>query len=128
MQKAGGEHILTGAVLCFPASWRLDEKFMRPLTGIHVPVGSYDDQVAKRVQRLFDGVRPGRPLWRFNGLWYDDATLYHPRSIHDRRDHPEPGQARFLRSERQSILRLPDTGAVIFGIHTYIVRRGAPLG
>ena len=31
MEKHGDQHVLTGAVLCFPASWRLDEKFMRPM-------------------------------------------------------------------------------------------------
>jgi len=33
------------------------------------------------------------------------------------------GSAPYLRSERQSILRLPDTGAVVFSIHTYVVAR-----
>ena len=60
-----GEHILTAAVLCFPASWHLDEKFGRPLTAIHDPVDSYTADMARRVQRLFDGVRLGRPMWRF---------------------------------------------------------------
>ena len=26
MEKRGAEHVLTAAILCFPASWRLDEK------------------------------------------------------------------------------------------------------
>ncbi|HAW48780.1 MAG TPA: DUF3445 domain-containing protein, partial [Roseovarius sp.] len=65
MEKRGEEHVLTAAVLCFPASWRLAEKIGRPLTAIHVPVPEYDAGLARRVQRLFDGVQPGRPLWRF---------------------------------------------------------------
>ena len=36
MERQGDEHVLTGAVLCFPASWSLAEKIGRPLTGIHV--------------------------------------------------------------------------------------------
>ena len=90
MQKVGDEHVLTGAVLCFPASWTLSEKFMRPLIGIHVPVAEYDDNIAKRVQRLFDGVRAGRPLWRKNALWYDDPSLFTPRPEDAPRD---PGPA-----------------------------------
>ncbi len=122
LQKCQDEHIMTGAVLCFPASWRLDEKFMRPLSGIHAPVGSYDAAIAKRVQRLFDGVRIGRPLWRFNALWYDDAVLHR---AHDRREEPDPATAPYLRSERQSILRLPKSGAVVFAIHTFILARAS---
>lgn len=125
LQKQGDEHVLTGAVLCFPASWTLSEKFMRPLTGIHEPVGDYDAGIARRVQRLFDGVHPDRPLWRFNALWYADPELHQPRSIHERRSVPETSVAEYLRSERQCILRLPRTLAVIFSIHTYVLQRTA---
>ncbi len=121
LQKHGDEHVLTGAILCFPASWRLREKFMRPLVGIHVPVDSYDDNIARRVQRLFDGIQPGRPLWRFNALWYDDPELHQPRSASDRREIRDHGRAPYLRSERQTLLRLPETRAAVFSIHTYVL-------
>ena len=42
LEKRGSEHVLTGAVLCFPASWRLADKVGRPLTTIHDPVPEYD--------------------------------------------------------------------------------------
>jgi hypothetical protein len=122
LQRRGPEHVLTGAVLCFPASWSLDEKFLRPLIGIHAPVPEYDADLARRVQRLFEGVRPGRPLWRCNAIWYDDAELHQPRREAERRVSPDPRSARFLRSERQSILRLAQSDAVVFSIHTYVVQ------
>ncbi|MFT6676805.1 MAG: hypothetical protein ACJAVM_003010 [Sulfitobacter sp.] len=117
LQKQGDEHVLTGAVLCFPASWRLAEKAGRPLTQIHIPVVEYDANIARRVQRMFDGVRVGKPLWRYNRLGYVDADLHQPRrkSIGDHQG--------FLRSERQCILRMPKTDAVIFTIHTWVVRK-----
>ncbi len=121
LEKRGDEHVLTGAVLCFPASWKLSEKFMRPLVGIHETVESYDDNIARRVQRLFDGIQPGRPLWRFNALWYRDAELFQPRSVHERREPTNEEAAAFLRSERQTLLRLPRTRAVVFAIHTYVL-------
>ncbi len=121
MQQVGAEHVLTGAVLCFPASWMLAEKFMRPLIGIHDPIPSYDPDVARRVQRLFDAIRPERPLWRANAHTWDEPTLFAPRAEAD----PRPKAARpapFLRSEQQCLLRLPGTGAVVFSIHTFMVR------
>jgi len=127
LQKLGDEHVLTGAILCFPASWRLEEKFMTPLIGIHHPVGEYDAQLATRVQRLFDGVKVGRPMWRFNALWYDDPALFQPRSAQEPRRAHDAGKAAYLRSERQSILRLPETGAVVFSIHTYVLARALVL-
>ncbi|MCM2560994.1 DUF3445 domain-containing protein [Lutimaribacter sp. EGI FJ00015] len=125
MQKPEGqdEHLLTGAVLCFPSSWKLSEKFMRPLVAIHQPVAVYDDNIARRVQRLFDGIRPGRPLWRCNALNYDDPALFQPRSANDRRAERHSADAKFLRSERQSLWRLDETRAVVFGIHTIVVAR-----
>ena len=117
LEKRGAEHVLTGAALCFPANWRLAEKINRPLIGIHAPVPEYDDNIARRVQRLFDGVRVGRPLWRFNKLSYSDADLHQPYKKIDAGDTP------FVRSERQCILRLPRTDAVIFTIHTFMARR-----
>jgi len=116
LQKQGGEHVLTGAVLCFPASWRLSEKAGRPLIAIHKPVPEYDENVARRVQRLFDGVRAGHPMWRFNKLPYADADLHQPYRK------PEIPHMPFIRSERQCILRLPRTDAVVFTIHTFVVR------
>ena len=121
MEQRGEEHVLTAAVLCFPASWLLAEKFMRGLVGIHDPVDPYDDQIAKRVQRLFDGIQVDRPLWRFNALRYADPTLFQPRSMYARRPGEERHVARYLRSERQTLIRLPKTCAVVFGIHTFVV-------
>jgi hypothetical protein len=123
LQKQGAEHVLTGAVLCFPASWTLDEKIGRPLLDIHTPVVEYTAGLASRVQRLFDGVQAGRPLWRFNALWYRDPALYQPRRAHAPRAPELAEEAGYLRSELQSILRLPKTRAAVFSIHTRVLRR-----
>ncbi len=122
MQKPAGasEHVLTAAALCFPASWSLAEKFLRPLAEIHTPVRSYDAGMARRVQRLFDGIQPGRPIWRANALVYADPALHQPRSAAARRSVPVDGP-RWMRVERQTLLRLPETAAVAFTIHTWVV-------
>jgi dimethylamine monooxygenase subunit A len=122
MEAQGEEHILTGAVLCFPASWTLAQKIGRPLTGIHVPVPGYAGDLQRRVQRLFDAIRPGQPLMRFNALLYADPTLHQPRREEEIRTRPPASEKVFLRSERQCLLRLPVTGAVLFSIHTFVVR------
>lgn len=119
LQKQDQEHVLTGAVLCFPASWSLQQKLGRPLIGIHRPVKSYDPDIAARVQRMFDVLRPEQPLWRMNALVYADPELHQPRREEDPRTDRRGGQ--YLRAERQTMLRLPRSGAVLFAIHTYIV-------
>lgn len=124
MQKQGDEHVLTGAILCFPASWSLEEKFMKPLIRIHKPVTDYTPDIAKRVQRLFDGIQVGRPMWRANCLTYNDPELHQPRREVDRREMAPDGPT-WTRVERQGMRRLPVTGAVVFSIHTYVVRNEA---
>ncbi|MGI3171427.1 heme-dependent oxidative N-demethylase family protein [Pseudooceanicola sp. C21-150M6] len=124
LEKTEGqaEHVLTGAVLCFPAGWTLAEKLGRPLIRIHKPVPAYDETLAKRVQRLFDGVQVGRPLWRFNHLGYVDPALFQPRREGENK-YGAKREHRYIRSERQTMLRLPETGAVVFGIHTFVVAK-----
>ncbi len=117
---SAGEHVLTAAILCFPAGWRLDQKIGRPLIRMHAPVKKYAADVALRVQRLMDGVQVGKPLWRANAH-HSRAPLFHPLPEDHAKD-TEEADMPFIRSERQCLLRLPETGAVVFSIHTWLVR------
>lgn len=119
MERQAQEYVLTGAILCFPASWSLDQKIGRPLTGIHDPVPVYDGDMARRVARLFEAIRPEQPLWRMNYLTYDDFVLHQPRREGEKR--PQPRDHVYIRCERQCLLRLPVSRAVVFTIHTYVV-------
>lgn len=122
LQPEGGEYRLTGAVLCFPASWTLAQKIGSPMTGIHGPVPVYDEDISRRVNRLFEAIRPEQPLWRMNFLTYDDFVLHQPRCEGEKR--PQPRDHVFVRSERQCLIRLPVSRAVVFTIHTYVVDAG----
>ncbi|AUH33876.1 heme-dependent oxidative N-demethylase family protein [Paracoccus tegillarcae] len=124
MQRPDGsdQHILTAAALCFPAGWRLDQKFMQPMVRIHAPVAQYDENIARRVQRLLDGVRPGSGMMRGTAHW-TDAPLHNPLSEAEKA--ALPGDTPLIRVERQCLFRLPRTQAVVFSIHTSIVQPGA---
>ena len=119
LERQGEAHVLTGAVLCFPSSWSLDEKLGRALGGIHATVAAYDPELARRVQRMFDAIRVGQPLWRMNALVYVNPDLHQPGREGAPRLERRNGQ--FVRAERQCFVRLPQTGAVLFAIHTYVV-------
>ncbi len=121
--EGSAEHVLTAAVLCFPASWTLVEKIGRPLSRVHAPVPEYDARLAARVQRLFDAIRPDAPLMRYNALFYQDPALFQPKPEADPRDTGDQARAPWLRSERQVLRRLPVSGAVVFSIHTWVVAR-----
>ncbi|MGL4321351.1 MAG: heme-dependent oxidative N-demethylase family protein, partial [Paracoccaceae bacterium] len=123
MQEDGqGEHLLSAAILCFPAGWMLAEKLGRPMMRIHQPVTKYTDDVGRRVQRLMDMVRTDAPLWRANAH-HSDAPLHNPLSeVASHKGYRAVPVAvtdkPFIRSERQALIRLPHSGAVLFSIHT----------
>lgn len=122
LQPEGEEHHLTGAILCFPASWTLAQKLGRAMTSIHSPVDSYTAEMAARVQRMFDAIRVEQGLWRMNFFTYESPDLHHPRLEEVPRDRLKSIDKPYLRCERQCLIRLPKTGAVVFTIHTYLMR------
>lgn len=127
LEKRGAEHVLVAANLCFPARWLLSEKAGRPLVHIHGAVDDYDANLARRVQRLFDGVQVGRPLWRSNALPFHDPELFQPRSVVAPSQHVDgKTDAPYCRAERQCVVRMPQSRAVVFSIHTYVVTSGRP--
>ncbi|MDP2083111.1 MAG: DUF3445 domain-containing protein [Pseudotabrizicola sp.] len=122
MQEHGtGEHMLSAAVLCFPAGWTLAEKLGRPLMRMHRPVEDYTPDMGRRVQRLLDAVRVETPLWRANAH-HSRAPLFNPLTEDAPKDTVAQGAMPFIRSERQCLIRLPVSRAVLFSIHTYVVR------
>jgi hypothetical protein len=120
MELQDNEHVLTAACLCFPSSWSLSEKIGKPLIKIHEPVPSYDEDLARRVQRLFDVIRVDHPMFRVNTLIYSDPNLHQPRTMSARRSISKNDKL-WVRSEFQSLIRLRDSKSVIFGIHNTIV-------
>lgn len=115
-----GEHILGGAILCFPAGWTLSEKFGQPMLRIHAPVAQYTPDLGRRVQRLLDGIRPGIGLLR-GTAHHSNAPLHNPRT--EAQGRAPDAALPYIRVERQCLFRLPETGAVVFSIHTSVIRQ-----
>ena len=114
-------HRLVGGTLLFPSLWTLREKLGRALPGIHAPVPVYDEALAQRVQRLFDGLHPDRPLERSNRLPYADPALFHPRREAEAKGRREG--LPWLRRERQVLMGLVERGGpALFTIRTYVTR------
>lgn len=112
---------IAAAALCFPSSWRLKEKFGRPMEAVHAPVPGYaaGTRNATLVNRIFDNLAPDTPVLRGNWSIYGDDRLHHPEPHEGERagDPAALGADRlFLREERQTLTRLPATGDILFTI------------
>ena len=118
-------YTLEAASLCFPSRWRLIDKIGKRMVDIHSPVPDYEDKLARPVDRFFDKLDINKPVWRVNWSLTDDPDLYQPirktstdysRSINSK----NAGDLIFLRCERQTLRRLPNTGWILFSIKTYV--------
>ncbi len=73
---------------------------------------------------MLDNLRPGHPIWRANASVGHDPRLFRPRREADPPS-PEAPDPPYIRSERQVLMRLPETGAIVFSIHTIMIRRAS---
>ena len=109
---------LVAASLSFPSSWRLAEKFTRPITAIHKPVPGFSQGTrnAVLVERIFDNLQPDAPVLRQNWSIYSDDKLFHPEPHSGEGTHSADPTTSFLREERQTLTLLPNCGDILFTI------------
>lgn len=113
---------LTAGCICFPSSWSLPDKLGKPLHEVHGPVPDFQTGTrnATIIERIFDNLRPDEPVIRWNWSLYGTDTLHHPHlSPPQRFGRGDRADTVYLRVERQTLRKLPQTDAVLFtiGIH-----------
>ncbi len=121
LKDDGLKHVLKAGVLCFPASWTLAEKKGKSLTEIHRPVPEYDETLAPRMEKMFKNLKPDIPIWRANFLLYDNHELFQPRLENDEKGNSRKKRSKFMRVERQVLLKMQKTQTVVFTIHTFVL-------
>jgi len=119
-----GIYRLTAASLCFPTQWLLSDKIGHPVQEIHGPVPGYDERLAKPMDRFFVAMQPENPVWRINWSLVDrpELNLSVRYGVTEANPDITPGNAGdniWLRVERQTLRRLPETRAILFTIRIY---------
>ncbi len=116
LQADKNQYRLTAASVCSPSNWALEEKIGRTVDEIHDPVPGYQDILAQRVNRLLSGLKAEKPMLRFNWslqpgnelLWRNDLEAANGDTN------------TYWRVERQTLVKLPETDAVAFGIRIFL--------
>ncbi len=118
MQERKGVYHLTAASLCSPSSWSLAEKFNQPIRTIHDPIPGFHPALSDKIDRVFGFLQAEHPVIRYNwSLQADDTLAWYP----DRQRPPVAADtALYYRCERQSLRRLPETGALAFTVKVYV--------
>jgi hypothetical protein len=113
---------LTAACVCFPSRWSLVEKLGQSLAAIHGPVPGFQAELAGPAGTFFDRLSAERPVWRANWTLLDTDEPHLPEASGrlDRWSARELGSSLWFRVERQTLRRLPVSGAVVFSIRTYV--------
>ena len=118
---ADGAYRLTAGALGFPTDWSLAEKLGHPMAVIHAPIHGYAEQLAAGVDHFFAGLVAGPVFGRAN--WFvvaNDDWRYTPQDDAAQRfahvTAENAGETLYIRCERQTLRRLPDTQAILFTI------------
>lgn len=121
VRPASGGWVLVAGCVCSPSHWVLAEKLGRPLADVHDVVPGYDVELSSRVDGFLDRLRPGTVAVRRNWSIHETGERYEPSCP------PAlavPPAEQWLRSEHQSLRRLPRSGAVLFSIRLDQVQLG----
>ncbi len=115
---------LVGAAIAWPTDWRPKDKMGLPLAAMHAPIQGYKEQLASGVDYFMAKLKPGKIFGRCNWFiaptpemrWIADDPAIAFAGVNTK----NAGERLFVRSERQTLRRLPETGAILFTIGVYV--------
>ncbi|KAJ5744856.1 hypothetical protein N7533_009726 [Penicillium manginii] len=129
-ERPDGEYYLLAGAILLAGFWRLSDKFGMRLSEIHTSgdVPQYREKLEKGMMNFFRRLKPEEPVLRNNYFIQVDDSLPWSHSIGSEDAETvswntalknKAIEHHFFRSERQSLRRLPKSGAVVFTIRTY---------
>lgn len=124
MVPRDGDWWFDAGLVCFPSIWRLVDKIGRSTTSVHETVAHYRDDLSVKVDRYFHGMPADWLVWRRNLSVKPWPLLHVPTTKPEQPLGPlQPaadGSPFWLRTERQTLRRLPRTDAILFTIKVQI--------
>ncbi|KAH7312526.1 hypothetical protein B0I35DRAFT_437220 [Stachybotrys elegans] len=130
IEKPDGQYYLMAGSILLAGFWRLEDKIGMPLSEVHTSgnVPQFKEKLETGMKKFFSRLRCEELYSRNNYFIQVDESLPWSWSIGDE-DGDEVSwstaeknravEHHFFRSERQSLRRLPRTGAICFTVRTY---------
>ena len=133
LQELEGTLTITASSNAYSSSGRLVAAVGHDINWAHIPVPALTDKLGGRIDRVLGSVHEKTPSERFNWQVTPIGTLFFPaddphhanaaamrRVVAQLREDPQrAGELLFIRVERQTLSRLPESKAVAFSLHTY---------
>ncbi|KZM26362.1 hypothetical protein ST47_g2462 [Ascochyta rabiei] len=121
-----GKYRLEAFVTCFPSGFRTRSKLGLVLADIHTPVPHYKQKLELSMDRFFAMLPLGRIVQRWNWTITTSGDLFCRAGSHATPDEAARQstdvnlRTTFLRCERQTLHRLPESKAIVFTIRTHL--------
>ncbi|KAI5463553.1 hypothetical protein BGZ63DRAFT_381716 [Mariannaea sp. PMI_226] len=125
LQESPDGHGSVAFVCCFPAGFDPSSKLGKTLAEIHKPVPSYE-KIRTSMERFFGKLEVGKCVKRTNWSVQTHTDLFNSKGNHikDGDEYQENEEIditkTFLRTELQTLTRLPKTRAILFSFKTYL--------
>ena len=132
IQDIDGAQTITAASNAYSSSGRLVNSVGRNVAWAHEPVPQLTAKLGPRIDRMIGSIHADMPCERFNWQLTPLATKFFPHMAHaanadamrricdDLRRNPQRAEELlWIRVERQTLLRLPESRAVAFTLHTF---------
>ncbi|EGV63958.1 hypothetical protein CANTEDRAFT_113990 [Yamadazyma tenuis ATCC 10573] len=132
MESDNGEYILKAGAVILPGFWKLEDKYNQTLENIHThgDVPKFKEKLQSPMEKFFIRLTCDKAVVRNNYFLQTDEELGWSSSIGDEfgekvgwytADEANDISKIHLRSERQSLRRLPKSGAIVFTVRTYFI-------
>ncbi|GAD94298.1 conserved hypothetical protein [Paecilomyces variotii No. 5] len=124
LKNADDEYYLAASGSLFPVGWAVAERIGWTVAQLHSPVPLWREQVSASVSKFLARLTPESPMERSNyfvelkgpneGLY---STLFRPDGLSEASQNPRARDI-IIRRERQTFRKLPQSGALLFGVKT----------
>ena len=122
LRRDGEEVKLVCGCVCFPSSWALEEKIGHRIEEIHGVVPQLNPTIGKQIHTFLERLKPGVAWMRSNwGLSRSAERNQHPSRKTPRLDGGVGLDEVFFRVEEQSLVALPQSNGILFGIRLKII-------
>jgi len=112
--------VVAGCV-CFPSSWSLPEKIGHPMEFVHGVVPGLHAVLGKQINSMLGKMKPGIAWQRMNwSLSASPELNQHPERVLPQFASTTPPAEIYLRLEDQTLVKLPETQGVLFGIRILV--------
>ena len=133
LEQSGQTLRITAASNAYSTSGRLVAAVGHGMDWAHERVPRLTEKLGSRIDRVLGSIHAAAPCERFNWQITPLATVFFPHddphaanaaAMHEvldelRRNPGRAGELLWMRAERQTLRRLPDSKAVAFSLHTY---------